>query len=53
MEVPGDKYKEEENAEEVKATLVESRFTLDRADYADNARHNITFSGDNQECDLR
>ena len=56
LEVLGDKNKEEENAEEVKATLVECRFTLDRADYkdnADNTRLNINFSCDNEERDLR
>ena len=47
LEVLRDKNKEEENAEEVKATWVECSFTLDRADYkdnADNTRLNITFS---------
>ena len=56
LEVLGDKNKEEENAQEVKATLVECCFTLDRADYkdnTDNARLNITFSCNSKECDLR
>ena len=51
-----DKNKEEENAEEVKATLVVCPLTLDRADYkdnADNTRLNMTFSCDNEERDLR
>ena len=53
LEVLGDKNKEEENAEEVRATLVECRVTLGRADNkdnADNARLNITFSCDKDEC---
>ena len=53
LEVLGDNNKEEENAEEVEATMVEARVTLDRADNnhnADNARLNITFSSDNDEC---
>ena len=56
MEVFGDKNKEEENAEEVQATLVECCVPSDRADNkdnADNARLNITFSCDSKECDLR
>ena len=54
MEVLGDNNKdEEEDAEEVEATLVEACVTLDRADNndnADNARLNITSSCDNDEC---
>ena len=48
LEVLGDNNKEEEKAEEV-----EARVMLDRADNndnADNARLNITFSSDNDEC---
>ena len=53
LEVLGDKNKEEENAGEVQAKLVECRVTLGRADNkdnADNARLNITSSCDNDEC---
>ena len=53
VEVLGDNNKEKEKAEEVEATMVEARVTLDRADNnhnADNARLNITFSSDNDEC---
>ena len=54
LEVLGDNNnKEEESAEEVEATMVEARVTLDRADNndnADNARLNIIFSCDNDEC---
>ena len=53
LEVLGDKNKEEENAGEVQAKLVECRVTLGRADNkdnADNARLNITSSCDNGEC---
>ena len=46
LEVLGDKNKEEENAEEVQATLVECRVTLGRAENTDNARLNITLSCD-------
>ena len=52
LEVLGDKNKEEENAEEVQATLVECHVKLDRADNkgnANNARLSITFTCDN-EC---
>ena len=53
LEVLGVKNKEEENAEEVQATLVECLVTLDRADNkdnADNVRLGITFPCDNNEC---
>ena len=53
MEVLGDNNNEEENAEVVEAIMVETRVTLDRADNndnADNARLNIIFSCDNDEC---
>ena len=52
LEVLGGNNKEE-NTEEVEAIMVEARVTLDRADNnhnADNARLNITFSSDNDEC---
>ena len=55
MEVPGDNNKEKEKAEEVEATMVEARVTLDRADNknnADNPRPNITFSCDNVSAKL-
>ena len=55
LEVLGDNNKEEENAEEVEATMVEARVTLDRADNknnADNPRPNITFSCDNVSAKL-
>ena len=48
LEVLGDKNKEEENAEEVQATLVLDK--ADNKDNVDNARLNITFSCDNDEC---
>ena len=38
LEALGGKNKEEENAEEVQAILVECRVTLDRADTKDNAK---------------
>ena len=53
LEVLSYKNKEEENAEEVQATLVECHITLDRADNkdnADNVRLGITFPCDNDEC---
>ena len=56
LKVFGDNNKEgEDDAEEVEATLMECRVTLDRAnnnDNANNARLNITFSYDlsNDEC---
>ena len=53
LEVLSDKNKEEENAEEVQATLVECCVTLDRTNYkdnADNVRLIITFPCDNDEC---
>ena len=52
LEVFGDKNKEEENAEEVPATLVECCVTLDRADNKDNVDNVrlITFPCHNDEC---
>ena len=52
LEVLGDKNKEEENAEEVQATLVECCVTLGRADNTDNASLNITFSCDKDESQI-
>ena len=49
LEVLGDKNKEEENAEEVQATLVKCRVTLGRTDNTDNASLNIIFSCDKDE----
>ena len=53
LEVFGDNNKEEENAENIQATLVECRVMLGREDNNDNAKNarlNITFSCDNYEC---